>query len=305
MATTTSTQRRTVRRRTSAYFFRHPKTKRGLTLTAPILWLLIVYLVSLALLLANSFWRADSLTGHVIHDWGWRNYDTVFSGNWRTAFLEKTYYLMARRTVVLASLVTIADIAFAFPIAYFAARVATPRWRSTIMIAVVIPLWANYLIRVFAWKALLEGGGPAQALLRGVGLSNVSLTGTTFAMWMTFCYLWLPYAILPIYASLERVPPSLIEASGDLGAKAGMTFRKVVFPLAIPGIVAGSIFTFSLTLGDYIVAKLIGKGTFIGNGIDALNLVNRPLAATIAVLPLIVIFVYLALARRTGAFEAL
>jgi putative spermidine/putrescine transport system permease protein len=141
--------------------------------------------------------------------------------------------------------------------------------------------------------------------LRGVGLTDVSLTGTTFAMWMTFCYLWLPYAILPIYASLERVPPSLIEASGDLGAKAGMTFRKVVFPLAIPGIVAGSIFTFSLTLGDYIVARLVGKGTFIGNGIDALNLTNRPLAATIAVIPLIVIFVYLALARRTGAFEAL
>jgi putative spermidine/putrescine transport system permease protein len=266
---------------------------------------LIVYLVSLALLLANSFWRADSLTGHVIRDWGWRNYDTVFSANWRTAFLEKTYYLMARRTVVLASLVTIADIAFAFPIAYFAARVAKPRWRSAIMFAVVIPLWANYLIRVFAWKALLEGGGPAQALLRAVGLSDISLTGTTFAMWMTFCYLWLPYAILPIYASLERVPPSLIEASGDLGAKTGMTFRKVVLPLAVPGIVAGSIFTFSLTLGDYIVAGLVGKGTFIGNGINALNLTNRPLAATIAVLPLIVIFVYLALARRTGAFEAL
>ena len=124
-------------------------------------------------------------------------------------------------------------------------------------------------------------------------------------MWMTFCYLWLPYAILPIYASLERVPPSLIEASGDLGAKTGMTFRKVVFPLAVPGIVAGSIFTFSLTLGDYIVAGLVGKGTFIGNGINALDLTNRPLAATIAVLPLIVIFVYLALARRTGAFEAL
>ena len=172
MATTTSTQRRSLRRRTSAYFFRHPKTKRGLTLSAPLLWLFIVYLVSFALLLANSFWRADSLTSHVVRDWNWHNYDTVFSGDWRTAFLEKTYYLMARRTVVLASLVTIADIAFAFPIAYFASRVATPRWRSAIMFAVVIPLWANYLIRVFAWKALLEGGGPAQALLRAVGLTR-------------------------------------------------------------------------------------------------------------------------------------
>jgi len=305
MATTTSTQRRSLRRRTSAYFFRHPKTKRGLTLSGPLLWLLIVYLVSLALLLANSFWRADSLTSHVVRDWSWRNYDTVFSGSWRTAFLEKTYYLMARRTVVLAALVTIADIAFAFPIAYFASRVATPRWRSAIMIAVVIPLWANYLIRVFAWKALLEGGGPAQALFRSVGLTDLSLTGTSFAMWLTFCYLWLPYAILPIYASLERVPLSLIEASGDLGAKAGVTFRKIVFPLAIPGIVAGSIFTFSLTLGDYIVPGLVGKGTFLGNGIAQLNVSNRPLAATVAVIPLIVIFVYLALAKRTGAFEAL
>jgi putative spermidine/putrescine transport system permease protein len=276
-----------------------------LTLSAPLFWLLIVYLVSLALLLANSFWRADSLTSHVIHDWSWRNYDTVFSGNWRTAFLEKTYFLMARRTLVMASLVTIADIAFAFPIAYFAARVARPRTRSAIMIAVVIPLWANYLIRVFAWKALLEGGGPAQALIHAIGLTETSLTGTSIAMWMTFCYLWLPYAILPIYASLERVPASYIDASGDLGAHAGMTFRRIVFPLAVPGIVAGSIFTFSLTLGDYIVARLVGKGFFLGNGIAEVNVTNRPLAATIAVIPLVIVFVYLALAKRTGAFEAL
>jgi putative spermidine/putrescine transport system permease protein len=294
-----------IRRRSSSFFFRHPKTRRGLTLAAPLTWMVVIYLVSLLLLLANAFWRVDSLTSTVVRDWGWRNFDTVFSGNWHTAFLEKTYYLISLHTVVMAALVTIADIVFAFPIAFFAARVASPRTRSAIMIAVVIPLWANYLVRVFAWKAMLEGGGPAEAFFHAIGLTDVSLTGTTFAMWLTYCYLWLPYAILPIYASLERVPDSLIDASGDLGAHTGTTFRRVVFPLAVPGIVAGSIFTFSLTLGDYIVPQLVGKGSFFGNAIASLYVSNPPLAATIALLPLIVVFVYLALAKRTGAFEAL
>jgi putative spermidine/putrescine transport system permease protein len=305
MAQATEQRPQGIRRRTSSFFFRHPKTRRGLTLSAPLIWMLVIYGVSLVLLLANSFWRVDSLTSNVIRDWGWRNFHTVFSGTWRTAFLGKAYFAMTERTVVLASLVTITDLVFAFPIAYFAARMASPRARSAIMIAVVIPLWANYLIRVFSWKALLEGGGPLQAFLHLVGIKDVTLTGTPIAMWFAFCYLWLPYAILPIYASLERVPNSFIEASGDLGAHTGMTFRKVVLPLAVPGIVAGSIFTFSLTLGDYIVPQLVGKGLFLGNGIAALNVVNRPLAATLALLPLIVIFIYLALARRTGAFEAL
>jgi len=302
---TTEAPRGSIRRRSSSFFFRHPKTRRGLTLAAPLTWMLVVYLASLLLLLANAFWRVDSLTSSVVRDWGWRNFDTVFSGNWRTAFLERTYYLISLHTVVMAALVTISDIVFAFPIAFFAARVASPRARSAIMIAVVIPLWANYLVRVFAWKAMLEGGGPAEAFLHAIGLTDVSLTGTTLAMWFTYCYLWLPYAILPIYASLERVPDSLIDASGDLGAHTGTTFRRVVLPLAIPGIVAGSIFTFSLTLGDYIVPQLVGKGSFFGNAISSLYVSNPPLAATIALLPLIVVFVYLALARRTGAFEAL
>jgi putative spermidine/putrescine transport system permease protein len=302
---TTQTTRGSIRRRTSSFFFRHQRTRLGLTLSAPLAWLLVVYLISLLLLLANAFWRVDSLTSHVVRDWGWRNFDTVFSGNWHTAFLEKTYYLITLHTVVMALLVTFADIAFAFPIAYFGARMASARARSAIMIAVVIPLWANYIIKVFAWKTLLEGGGPAEALLRAVGLTNTSLTGTPFAMWMTFCYLWLPYAILPIFASLERVPSSYLEASGDLGAHAATTIRRVVLPLALPGIVAASIFTFSLTLGDYIVAQLVGKGSFFGNAIAQLYVNNPPLAATIALLPLIVVFVYLALAKRLGAFEAL
>jgi len=305
MANATEQTRTGVRRRTSSFLFRHPKTRRGLTLSGPLVWMLIIYLISLALLLANSFWRVDSLTSNVIRDWGLQNFRTVFSGSWQTAFLGKTYWAMTSRTVTLAALVTITDLVFAFPIAFFAARMASPRARSAILIAVVIPLWANYLIRVFSWKALLEGDGPLQALLNMVGIHNVSLTGTPIAMWFAFCYLWLPFAILPIYASLERVPNSFIEASGDLGAHAGMTFRKVVLPLAVPGIVAGSIFTFSLTLGDFVVPLLVGKGLFLGNAIYQLNVVNRPLAATIALLPLVIVFIYLALARRTGAFEAL
>ena len=303
--TTTQQQARGIRRRTSSFFFRHPKTRRGLTLSGPLLWMFVIYGVSLALLLANSFWRVDSLTANVIHTWGWQNFDTVFSGNWRTAFLEKTYFAMTLRTVTLASLVTITDLVLAFPIAFFAARMASPRARSALIFAVVIPLWANYIIRVTAVRALIEGGGLLQDALGLLGIHSVSLTGTPAAMWLTFSYLWLPYAILPIYASLERVPDSLIEASGDLGAHTGMTFRKVVLPLAVPGIVAGSIFTFSLTLGDYLVPLLVGKGLFLGNAIFQLNQINRPLAATIALLPLIIIFIYLALARRTGAFEAI
>jgi putative spermidine/putrescine transport system permease protein len=294
-----------IRRRISSFFFRHDKTRRALTLSAPLLWMIVVYFISLALLLANSLWKVNSLTGGVIRDWTLRNYNTVLSAHWQTAFLERTYFVMAWRTALIAVLVTLADIAFAFPIAYYAARVASVRGRSALLIAVVIPLWANYIIRVFAWRAILQGGGPAEALLRGIGLTNTSLFGTTLAMWITFCYLWLPYAILPIFAALERVPSSFIEASGDLGAHARTTFRRIVFPLAIPGIVAASIFTFSLTLGDYIVPGLVGKGTFLGNGIAQLNLSNRPLAATLAVTAMTIVFVYLALARRTGAFEAL
>ena len=173
------------------------------------------------------------------------------------------------------------------------------------MLAVVMPLWANYLVRVFAWKALLEGGGPAAGALADVGLTTSRSPARHLAMWMTFCYLWLPYAILPIYASLERVPPSLTRGFRRPRGEDRHDVPPGRLPARGPGVVAGSIFTFSLTLGDYIVAGLVGKGTFIGNGINALNLTNLPLAATIAVLPLIVIFVYLALARRTGAFEAL
>jgi putative spermidine/putrescine transport system permease protein len=292
------------RRRISSFLNRHDALRRALTLAPPLLWMVVVYFISLALLLANSFWRVNSLTGGVIREWSLHNYDTVFTWDWRSAFLHQTYFTMAWRTVSIAALVTLADVGFGFMIAYYAARIASPRVRSAVVIAVVVPLWANYLIRVFAWRAIVGGHGPAEALLRLAGI-HASLYGTPFAMWLTFCYLWLPYAILPIYAALERVPPSYLEASGDLGAHAGTTFRRIVLPLAIPGIVAGSIFTFSLTLGDYIVPQLVGKGLFLGNAIAQLNINNRPLAATLAVVGMTIVFIYLALAKRTGAFEAL
>jgi putative spermidine/putrescine transport system permease protein len=285
-------------RRVSAALFRHPRTKLGLTLAGPLGWIVLVYLVSLVLLLANSFWRLDPLTTRIQHRFNdFSTYKTVFLST-------STYYRITLRTVGMAVAVTIADLIFAFPFAYYAARIAEPKVRVRLLLAVTIPLWANYLIRVFAWKTLLEGGGPIHALLAKFG---IDLTGSNIAVWLTFCYLWFPFAVLPIYASLERVPGSFIEASSDLGARAWMTFRKVVLPLAIPGVVAGSVFTFSLTMGDYLTPTLVGKGFFLGNAIFALTgtLNNKPLAATIAVIPIVIGAIYLILARRTGAFEAL
>jgi len=284
--------------RASAFLSRRPRTRLGLTILGPLGWIVLIYLVSLVLLLANSFWRLDPLTTRIQHRFNhFSTYKTVF---WSTT----TYYHITLRTVGMAVAVTITDLFFAFPFAYYAARVAEPKVRVRLLLAVTIPLWANYLIRVFAWKTLLEGGGPIHEMLSHFG---VDLTGSNIAVWITFCYLWFPFAVLPIYASLERVPGSFIEASSDLGARAGTTFRKVVWPLAIPGVVAGSVFTFSLTMGDYLTPTLVGKGLFLGNAIFALTgtLNNRPLAATIAVIPIVIVAIYLILARRTGAFEAL
>jgi putative spermidine/putrescine transport system permease protein len=198
------------------------------------------------------------------------------------------------------------DLALAFPISYYTARLATPRVRALLLLAVVMPLWSNYLVRMFSWKILTAGGGPLESLLNVIGIHK-SLAASNWAVWLTFCYLWLPFAILPVYASMERVPTSLLEASSDLGGRGWMTFRRVVLPLILPGMVAGSIFTFSLTLGDYITPVYVGKDFFIGNAIY--NLVglasNLPLAAAFALIPMIIMALYLTIARKLGAFEAL
>ncbi len=285
-------------RRASAALFRHPKGKLALLLAPPMAWMIGIYLVALTLLLVTSFWRLNELSSQIERVWGLTNYNTLVRGS--------VYRTIVLRTAGIAAAVTITDLALAFPIAYFMARLASARVRSIMLLAVVMPLWSNYLIRVFSWRILTAGDGPLQSLLGLFGIDR-SIAASNWAVWLTFCYLWLPFAILPLYAALERVPGSLLEASSDLGARGWITFRRVVFPLILPGCVAASIFTFSLTLGDYITPVLVGKQFFIGNAIY--NLVglasNLPLAAAFAIIPVVIMAIYLTAARRLGAFEAL
>ena len=286
-------------RRLSAALYRHRAWKLLLTLGPPLAWMVIINLGSLALLLASSFWRLDVFTSEIVHDWGFTNFQTLWEG--------EVYRNIVLRTVGIAAAVTVTDIVLAFPLAYYAARLATPRLRNALLIAVVLPLWANYLVRVFAWRIILTPNGFLNWLANSVGLGSLQLGRSNWAIWLTSVYLWLPFTLLPIYAALERVPASFIEASADMGARGWFTFRRVVFPLILPGIVAGSIFSFSLTLGDYIVPELVGNTQFIGNVIyDNVGVAgNTPLAAAFALVPIAIMAIYLTLAKRAGAFEAL
>jgi putative spermidine/putrescine transport system permease protein len=296
--TPTKTPKPGAGRRLSAALFRHPKGKLGLMLGLPLGWLALVYLVSLALLLATSFWRLNVLTSQIEKEWSLANYQTLLQGS--------VYRTIVLRTVWMAAAVTITDLILAFPISYYMARIATPRRRSVLLLAVVMPLWSNYLVRMFSWKILTAGHGPIESFLTLFGI-DASLAYSNWAVWLTFCYLWLPFAILPVYAAFERVPSSFLEASSDLGARGWMTFRRVILPMILPGMVAASIFTFSLTLGDYITPVYVGNRFFIGNAIY--NLVglasNLPLAAAFAVIPVLIMALYLTTARKLGAFEAL
>jgi putative spermidine/putrescine transport system permease protein len=286
-------------RRLSTALYRHRGGRLLLTLGPPLAWMVVVYLGSLGLLLAFSFWRLDVFTSEIVHDWGFTSFRTLWEG--------EVYRNIVLRTVGIAAAVTVADIVLAFPLAYHAARIATPRMRNALLIAVVLPLWANYLVRVFAWRIILTPNGFLNWLAGSVGLGSLQLGRSNWAVWLTSVYLWLPFTLLPIYSALERVPESYLEASGDLGARGWFTFRRVVFPLILPGIVAGSIFSFSLTLGDYIVPELVGNTQFIGNVIyDNVGVAgNIPLAAAFALVPIVVMAAYLLLAKRAGAFESL
>jgi putative spermidine/putrescine transport system permease protein len=206
---------------------------------------------------------------------------------------------------MIAALVTLTDALLAFPIAFYMAKIATPRTRALLVVAVLMPLWASYLVKVYSWRIMLANSGIVNWLLDPFGLSGPGFGNV--ATWLVFSYLWLPFMILPIYAGLERIPNSLIDASGDLGGSAWMTFRRVIFPLAFPGVVAGSIFTFSLTLGDYITPTLVSSTQFIGNVVYAnVGIANNlPLAAAFATVPVAIMLVYLLIARRLGAFESL
>lgn len=285
-------------RRISAALFRHPRAKLALMLTPPLGWLVVVYLISLSLLLISSFWRLNVLTSQIEHVWGLQNY--------RTLVRQSVYRTIALRTAGMAAAVTITDLVLAFPISYYLARIATRRMRAILTLAIVLPLWSNYLVRMFSWKIVTAGGGPLESLLALFGIHK-NLAFSNWAVWLTFCYLWLPFAILPVYAAFERVPGSLLEASSDLGGRGWVTFRRVVVPLVLPGMAAASIFTFSLTLGDYITPNTVGKAYFIGNTIEQYvgTANNLPLAAAFAMVPVVIMAIYLLIMKRLGAFEAL
>jgi putative spermidine/putrescine transport system permease protein len=275
----------------TAFFFRRPRLRLGVLLSAPMVWLGLAYLGALAVLFITAFWRTDVYTGQVVTDWSLDNFATLFSG--------AVYRTITFRTVGIALLVTVIDAVIAFPMAYAMARLTSPKTQRILVIAVMTPLWASYLVKAYAWRTMLSGNGFLHVLGIGYGVT---------ATIITLSYLWLPYMILPIYAGLERLPQSMMDASSDLGARSFRTFRSVILPLAFPAIVAGSIFTFSLSLGDYITVKIVGGtsqmlGNVVYDNIGAAN--NLPFAATVATVPVVIMLVYLAAVRRTGALDNL
>ena len=291
---------RSARRRLSAALWRRPWLRALALLLPPLGWMLVFYLAALAVLFVSAFWSLDSFTGKLVHVWTWSNFDTIVH--------EPTYRKIAFRTIWMAVAVTITDAVIALPFAYFMARIASPRVRTLLFVLVLLPLWSSYLARIYAWRLILNPDGALNWSLGNLGLPHQNWAFTNTAMWIVFSYIWLPFMILPVYAALERIPDSYLEASRDMGARSWTTFRRIILPLALPGIVAGSIFTFSLTLGDYITPSLVGNVDFIGNVIyrNVLGLTNNlPFAAAYATVPLVVMAIYLGLAKRTGAFEAL
>ena len=282
-------------RRLASWLHARRKTRLGLLLASPIGWLVIVYLGSLALLFVNAFFTRDAFSGATIYEPTLRNF---------TDLLSDPYPGITLRTVVMAIAVTLTCAALALPIAFFMARVAPRRWRSALVVAVIVPLWASYLIKVYSWRLILAEEGLLNQLLAPLGLRGPGFGDV--AVWLVFTYLWLPYMVLPVYAGLERIPDSLLEASADLGGRAWMTFRRVILPLVLPAVIAGSIFTFSLTLGDYIAPAQVSTTIFIGNAIFSnFGAGNLPLAAALSIVPLAIVVAYLLVARRLGAFEAL
>jgi putative spermidine/putrescine transport system permease protein len=281
--------------------WRFPWLRPLLLLTPPMAWFVLVYLASLVLLLITAFWSIDPFTTQIVQVWNTNNFETILR--------DPTYRTIIGRTAGLAGLVTITDIVLAFPLAYYMAKVASRRVQSLLFAAVLLPLWASYLARVYAWILILNHTGVLNWSLQSIGLPAANIGYTNTAMWLVFSYIWLPFMIIPTYAALERVPDSLLEAAADLGARRWRTTLDVVLPLALPGVVAGSIFTFSLTLGDYITPILVGGAgsQFIGNVVYAnVGIANNiPFAAALAMVPIVIMAVYLLAAQRLGAFDAL
>ena len=291
---------RGARLRLSALLWRHPRVKLALLLAAPVLAFAVVYLGALVSLFISAFWQVDAFTAKVIHTWTLDNFRTLWN--------DHTYWRITGRTIGIAAAVTVTDVVLAFPLAYFMARLASRRTRAALFVLVLLPLWSSYLVRIYAWRTILAKNGALNWALNAIGLPDANLAYTNWAMWIVFSYVWLPFMILPVYAALERIPDNYLEASQDLGAKGSRTLRSVILPLALPGIVAGSIFTFSLTLGDFITPALVGGAgsSFIGNVVEEqVGQPNIPFAAAFATVPVVVMGIYLVIARRLGAFEAL
>jgi putative spermidine/putrescine transport system permease protein len=287
-------ERRSAGRRLADLFYGRPRLQVGSLLAGPIGWLVIGYLGSLAVLLIASFWSVNAISGELQKSFSLDNYQELLD--------QSVYKDVAVRTVGIAAAATVTDAILAFPIAFYMAKVASPRVKGLMVVAILMPLWSFYLVKVYAWQTMLASGGVINWALDPVGVSGPGYGST--AVWLVESYLWLPYMILPIYAGLERIPNSMISASEDLGASPFTTFRRVVLPLAFPAVVAGSIFTFSLTLGDYITPTLVSPDTqFIGNVVFANHTNNLPLASAFAVVPIVMMIVYLVAARRMGAFE--
>lgn len=279
------------------FAYRHPRLRLAGLLSAPMLWLVLLYLGSLAALFITAFWTVDDFTGQVVRTFTLENFVEVFTNS--------AYYQVILRTVAIALLVTLLCVALGLPLAFFMSKVATPRWQPLLVALVLTPLWASYLVKVYAWRAMLgPESGVLQWFLEPLGLSS---PGYGFlGIVITLTYLWLPYMVLPVYAGLSRLPGSVVEASADLGARNGRTITSVVIPIIFPSIVAGSVFTFSLSLGDYITAQIVGgKVTMLGNVVQVTYVNNLPFAAAVATIPVVIVLLYLWAVRRSGALDNL
>ncbi|MFI0228383.1 ABC transporter permease [Streptomyces sp. NPDC017086] len=283
-------------RRLASLLHRGPRLRLTLLLTAPLLWLTVLYLGSLAVLFVSAFWTTDSFTSQVVKVWSADNFHALLT--------TPVFRQVVLRSVMVALAVTVLCAVLAFPVAFYTARLAPPRRRPLLVAAILTPLWASYLVKVYAWRLILSRGGLADWLLAPFGLHGpgYGLPATV----LTLTYLWLPYMILPVHTALEQVPAGLLDASADLGARPGRTFRSVVLPLVLPSVAAGSVFTFSLSLGDYITVQIVGgKTQLVGNLVYANIDLDLPMAAALGTVPVAVIVLYLLTVRRTGALDTL
>jgi putative spermidine/putrescine transport system permease protein len=285
-------------RAASAWLHRHTTARLLALLSLPVLWVVVAYLGALGAMLVAAFWTTNDFTGAVEH--------RLTLSNFRTLVEQPVYARVALRSLGVAALVTVVDTLIALPMAYYMAKVASPRARRLLVVAILTPLWASYLVKAYAWRVMLANGGVIDWLLRPFGTHGpgFGLTATI----VTLAYLWLPFMVLPLFAGLERIPDALLEASADQGARAARTFRSVVLPLLFPALVAGSIFTFSLSLGDYITVKIVGGTSQLASNVIYDNITtggNLPFASAAAFFPILVMVGYLVAVRRTGALEEL